>query len=764
MKHIFGNQKKLSAAVVLAAVVASAMAVGMGQPTVNSRWALAGEDTVPLRRYLPGEIRDTAVYAAEKQAQEQLKRSTQFNIRLLTRCYGDSIVLRWSAPDYVGWRYLNNVGVTIVRRDLESGGEGVILAEALKPITLEEAWRIYPESDSVARMGIGSVYNLKQANPYNQQAPAGEMGAIYGVHEDQQMQFGFAMLAAEWRADVAERMAVRFTDRNVKGGRKYEYIVMPAVNDTTSNVLLVPALAEVENKFYKPEEYNVEVSDTVTGPGSVTLSWPDGNYSSFEIERRTVSPSGNGAGAWQRVNRKPYMVMMQGDVTNCIFIDDAVEEGTYEYRVMAHDAFGDLTAPTKPITVTMPDLTPPSAPMITGIDLGGEIDGESWADIHWRKPQLEDDFIGYVVFYRHPRITKDEWWKLSKDYVAPTDTVCRVNISSLMSGDVMVAAYDKAGNAGRSVSQVMRISDVTPPSAPTGLKAQVNLEHGLIKLTWHPNPELDIDHYVVQFANDSTHNFVGKTNALQVDTCHIDTVLMDANQKYIYYRVVAVDATGNEGKPSEMLQVVRPSTVPPQVAHIDSAYVSEQGVYMRWACSDERMVYRHRVLRRQKSQAKWTVIRVCDADSVMAAGDYIELVDTPDASLQKEWIYAVESFSYYGISSGLSLQYHALFRGKLFFDCKLHLLGSYQNGETRLAWEMGQKPPYEGDWYYSIYRQGPGDESPQFLMTAEQDAVEHIDHLLQPGQQATYYIYVTYPDGRRSAASNKVTISAPSNQ
>jgi len=760
MKHIFGNQKKLSAAFVLTAVVASAMAVGMGQPTVNSRWSAVEEDTVPFRRYLPGEIRDTAVYAAEREAMQHMKQSTQFNIRLLTRCYGDSVVLRWLAPDYVGWRYLNSVGVTIVRRELD-GGESVTLAEALKPTSLEEAWRIYPESDSVARMGIGSIYNKKQANPYNQKDPAGEMGSIYGVHEDQQMQFGFAMLAAEWRADVATHMAVRFTDLDVKRGHKYEYIVMPAVNDTTGNILLVPALAEVENKFYKPEDYDVEVNDSVTGPGSVLLSWPDGNYSSFEIERRQVSPAN---GQWLRVNQKPYMVMMQGDVSNCIYVDKAVEEGTYEYRVMAHDAFGDLTAPTKPITVTMPDLTPPTPPLITGINLGGEIDGESWADIRWRKDQIEDDLVGYVVFYRHPRITKDEWWKLSKDYVPPTDTICRVNISSLMSGDVMVAAYDKAGNAGKSIAQVMRISDVTPPSPPTGLKAKINLEHGLIKLTWHPNPELDIDHYVVQFANDSTHNFVGKTNNTQVDTCHIDTVFMDANQKYIYYKVVAVDATGNESQPSDMLQVVRPSKVPPQVAHIDSAYVNEQGVYMRWVCSDERQVYRHRVLRRQKGNKDWTVIRVCDADSVKAAGDYIELIDMPDANLQKEWIYAVESFNYFGISSGLSLQYHALFRGKLFFDCKLQLLGSYKNDETRLVWEMGQKPPYEGDWYYSIYRQGPDDESPQFLMTAEQDAVEHTDHLLKPGQQATYYIYVCYPDGRRSKLSNMVTVSAPASK
>ena len=61
-------------------------------------------------------------------------------IKLLTRTYGDSIVLRWAAEDYVSYKYLCDYGVNVLRVPRNGQGRMKIdtLAYGLKPLSLEE--------------------------------------------------------------------------------------------------------------------------------------------------------------------------------------------------------------------------------------------------------------------------------------------------------------------------------------------------------------------------------------------------------------------------------------------------------------------------------------------------------------------------------------------------------------------------------------------------------------------------------------------------
>jgi hypothetical protein len=154
---------------------------------------------------------------------------------------------------------------------------------------------------------------------------------------------------------------------------------------------------------------------------------------------------------------------------------------------------------------------------------------------------------------------------------------------------------------------------------------------------------------------------------------------------------------------------------------------------------------------------------VCNADSVKLVGDIIEVFDTPDASVNEQWVYAIESFNYSDVSSGISLQYMVRFDGELLFSWPITLHGDYvaDQDETRLAWEMPTAPPYSGEWYFCIYRKGPDDAQPQFLMSAQPDERSFDDRLLNPGAPAQYYIMIQYADGRASEPSNTITVSAP---
>ena len=745
------------------------MAMNSSRSMAGAAGIYADDDTIVRKRFLPGEIRDTAAFFEEMRSRQQ--KDFAANINVLVRTYGDSVVLRWAADDYVAWRYLNRVGVNISRVDEETRMTETLVT-GLKPATLEEFRSHYAESDSLAALVMGALYDENMGKNEVTKDEPGSMGALYENSQSQQLRYGLGLLASEWRQDLATRMAVRFTDRTAKRGRSYTYFISPAVIDTTGKVIIRAGMKDsVKNERFKPEPFDVTLTDSISYPNGIHLRWTDRLYSSYEIERRV-----QGTREWKRLNKLPYVIMNIVPGADCIYGDNVDEPGTYEYRVMAHDPFGELTEPSPVHAVTISDMRPPVPPRLTLIEIdrrnADDPSKEIFATIHFRKDTMEADYVGAVPVYYHERITEGTWRPLVDKPLAPTDTVVTVDVTNLQTGQLAIAAYDTAHNVSYSIPQILRVSDMKAPEAPKGLKAECRLEPkdsldlplGLITLTWQPVENDDIDYYEVVFANDTTHTFMARKGGIVAgrDTVFVDTVAVDVNQKYIYYKVRAIDYSTNIGEFSDVLQVVRPSAVPPTVAHIDSTNVSGSGIFMRWIAGNDAQMAYHNVYRRLMSDKEWTVLRRCDADSVKANNNYIDLFDVPKVNSREEYVYAIESFNYSGISSGLSLQYITRFTGDAVFDTPITLYGGYEEDKhmTRLAWEVNQLP--EGkDWYFCVWRQGPDDERFQFLLSAEPGERDFTDYLLRPGQTAHYYVQIQMEDGRESRPSNIVTIKAP---
>ena len=250
-------------------------------------------------------------------------------IKLLTRTYGDSIVLRWAAEDFVSWKYLCVYGVNVLRvqRDGRPGLNIDTLAYGLKPLSLEQFRKKYPDSDSLALVPQGVLYgratNYKFAKP-------GTMERSLEDNSEQDIAYGFAMVVAEWRKDLAEAMAVRFTDRNVTPGATYDYYIQPTRWDNGGKLIFEPGVAEkVVNMPYTPVTFDPVVIDSLTSPYHVSIGWWDHEHSSYEIERRMLSNSKGVAvnGPWQRVTEKPYISMVeQPEGEDYCLLGDSVAE------------------------------------------------------------------------------------------------------------------------------------------------------------------------------------------------------------------------------------------------------------------------------------------------------------------------------------------------------------------------------------------------------------------------------------------------------
>jgi fibronectin type 3 domain-containing protein len=337
-----------------------------------------------------------------------------------------------------------------------------------------------------------------------------------------------------------------------------------------------------------------------------------------------------------------------------------------------------------------------------------------------------------------------------------------VNVTGLSTGHIVIADYDSNGNIAHSVPMLIRISDVKPPQTPTGLKALVS-PTGRVTLRWQPSPDNDIMEYSIWKANALDHVFGRISPTDMRDTLFVDSISVRANQKYIYYKVMATDFSGNSSELSEAVAVPIPDLTRPQFCRADSIYMDEDCIRIWWVGSPEASVKTHRVLRRLKGQEQWTLLAIVDADSLGPDHRFL-MEDRPPYVQDRRYYYACETISRMGVSSGLSLQQSFLFRGPQILDVDLRLMATYdkRSGETRLAWETGGIPT-EADCYYAIYRKAKGQPEFKFLTSVKRDTSTHTDYLQRPGVEADYYVKIIFRDGRQSKPSNTVTVKGARN-
>jgi hypothetical protein len=683
-----------------------------------------------------------------------------YYIALLTRGYADRVALRWAPNEYVPWHVLNAAGYVVRRLGLGKEDTTDDTLAIVRPWTIEQFKQHFAPEDSLAGVAVQLIYGGAQTRFGQTAAIPGTASAVMEVYDEQQSVASMALMVAELRPDLAEAMGLMYVDRTARKDFEYSYIVTANIADTLMNIQGDASLGTRLGEW-KPQPLDIVAIDSLQPPSVAMVYWERNSCTAFDIERQD-SPNG----PWRKLNDRPYVsltAMGEGqrpDNGMNMYQDHLPGKGTYRYRLTGYDSFGDRTLPSPPHEVTMIDMIPPTPPVLDRIVVDHPDEQHATATIYFHADTVEADVKGYLPLYRHSRVKDGEWHPLTTQMALPGDTVMTVDVSGLPTGQLSVAAYDEDGNQGASLPSLILLEDYMAPSAPTNLRANVAPD-GYLELRWTPSPEADVAFYEVFSANDSTHVFMNVSNADQTDTLYTDSLALGLNQAYIYYKVRAVDYSGNASESSEMLRVIRPNYIPPMTCRIDSVWMTDDGVHMRWIQSNEEDLDYHRLFRKLDGDATWTLMGVYRADSLRSEGNMIRFSDTPTPNMRTRYVYAVETRNLTGVTSGLSMPQTFLFTGPRIVDISLKLLGSYdsKSRETRLAWDTGRVPDY-GPWYYCVYRKGQGDDRFQFLLATKPDDPQWADALTREGESAAYYVTVQYEDGRHSRPSNTVTVKA----
>ena len=637
---------------------------------------------------------------------------------------------------------------------------------------------LFSDTDTMAFAAMQTIFGEGTALNNTRSAP-GSAGSIMEVYEEQQNIFGMAMVIAERRRDIATAMGLRYVDKNVKPGVIYGYYLTPNMSPEILKVR--PRLIYVENKAYVPKPCTLELSDSIAAVDGILLSWPyTDDYSSFDVERRK-----KGQKEWKVLNDKPYMSMtmdlFEGEDPPSLFADTGVEPGTYTYRLRGYDSFGDKSAPGPEHEVTLPDLLPPTPPRIKLITINRG-DSTITARIDWAKDTIEPDLLGYIPFYQFgspenvdnleyqatvntadSALYGGRWVPLVKDRVLePRDTFVVVDVRGLNTGMVTIAAVDSAMNMTYAMPQPMRIDDLEPPLPPTHLRGLVSAE-GVVTIGWTPSISRDAYYYEVFTANDTTHTFVLVPNQqMYQDTLFNDTISLEVNQPYKYYKVRTIDWAGNNSEFSEPLRVTRPNFNAPSECFIDTSWVTKDSIYMRWVISPEKDLDKVRVFRRLSNESQWTMIRTYYHDQVNGKPT-LEVIDRPTPNQTIRYYYAIEAINMTGVSTGLSMQVCYLFQGQRVFDVPLKLDASWREdkGYVILAWDAPEELPIVAPYHFVLSRQLEGENFFRPYRSIKSDKSSYEDRRIKPGESTVYRLEILFEDGRSTTPSNEVKISIP---
>ncbi len=693
----------------------------------------------------------TAVNAQQKKI--VFKDSThQYSLKVMARAYEDSIVIRWAPTRAAFWQQYNDSGYVISRTDFSNPVHPVkvlLTSKVFKAMTLEQMKSHLNKNNRYAAIAAQAMYG----NDFRmtREAPTSFAEKIKQGHNAMNFRFSFAMQAADFSPPVANALALRWTDKDVKKGGRYLYtIYSPGGPDTVGILVLNKKITR-----FVPEGLKAFGFDKV-----VELHWNRrqmGNFDAYNIER-----SDDGGKTYHVVNKFPFYASYKPQTATqkkdtlvhkiaAILRDhqvytDSIKQNykTYYYRICGYTAFGDKSPYSKPVKVHGIDLTPPIPPVIDTLE-----NVKNGIAIKWNQKKKSADLIGYYV---------DRSNSLKGPFLPLTKSLLKINTRYFKDTSAVphspnfyvVVAVDSAKNISASIPKVVFLIDSLPPAIPTGLAGSID-SNGVVHLHWNKNTEPDLRGYEVFYSYNPKFQFSRITNTAIPENHFTDTVSMKMLNRKIYYKIDAVDLNYHHSGYSSIAALTKPVVIPPSAPAIGQIYADTAGVHIKLIESRSEGAMGYEIYRKKKDtnwqsiarlKQNWKKTELPYIDSTIAANvDYYYSAKTIDST----GIRSKRSFTVH-IRNHITKTLPELSSLQAEFDKK-------QN-TVKLSWNYHKK----GNYFFIIYRGKTGQPLTPWH-SYDKGTQSCVD---SPGNKGTYQyaIQIINRDKKmKSALSNPVIVN-----
>ena len=221
--------------------------------------------------------------------------------------------------------------------------------------------------------------------------------------------------------------------------------------------------------------------------------------------------------------------------TKSLSITDSVPfYQSYLYQLFSADEEGNQSNPIR-LQVDVPDLQPPHAPedMRVSADSGKII-------LKWKK-NSEKDLQGYIIYRSIDDTLSGNFVKISPNPLAVNGFTDVLPANAKNNFLYKVVALDKDLNrspAGQIIA--CRLPDVTPPTAPFLVSAEIKKK--MMVVQWLRNPEKDLAYYHLFIKSDDTLQI---EQVLKMDRSSLSYTIEPKAGRHYWFKMLAMDSIGN---------------------------------------------------------------------------------------------------------------------------------------------------------------------------------------------------------------------------
>ena len=544
------------------------------------------------------------------QAIAQEDEDVKHELRLLARPTSDSIMLRWAPTSYRLWLVGNKYGYRVTKTLLLKDGEllkerkAILLTDQpLKPKPLTD-WEKLDLRDEYAGVAAQSIYG----DSFEVEAGEEDMGImdIFNKATEQENRYGFALFAADQSINVAQYHGLMFIDKNVKPGEKYLYKVYADYVPADMKKDTAYFFTGVDEYLPLPAPADLKAEG---GDGTVTLTW-DNQYQTEYFNSFWIERSQDEGKTFKRLNNSPTInTTPEGrDEAPYHYYLDTIPDNNinYTYRVIGISVFGELSPPSKTVTVHGVDAITSVPHIIKKYSPDGKT-----VMLEWEFPNEKEEKVEGFRIFRSTEYSKG--FKLLADSISVMSTKYH-DKKPLATGYYRMQAFNSHGGGGYSIPQMIQLVDSFPPVKPKGLEAIIDTS-GKVNLHWMANADEDIDGYRIYRANALHEEFSAITPKPVQDTVYNDFITIKTLTEKVYYKIKAYDKNQNQSEFSEILILERPDIVPPASPLIKKIVPSDSGVVITWVNSPSKDVEKILLYRNREGGANWKLINIFSPDS-----------------------------------------------------------------------------------------------------------------------------------------------------
>jgi fibronectin type 3 domain-containing protein len=668
------------------------------------------------------------------------------SVEVIARSMGDSVLIRWAPENPLLWKAANAFGyrlerITVAKNDSLLFGKArtaIIIADSIKPYSVEKMEPYIEKDEYIAIVGQAIYGEDFEVSASFEDRPS----QVIERARDLENRFSFALFSADRSTLAAKAQGLWFTDKNVKHGEKYLYVVFPLIPprimefDTGFTVIAVNDTAGL------PKPYDLQAS---FGDRFVELSWNreylQKFYTSYFVER-----SDDDGVTFRTTTGSPFLNLSENEnqQAETIYRVDSlpVNGKIYYFRVRGISPFGEAGPPSEVVS----GMGMSKSELINPIITRNELLENAAVLIEWEvMEEYASEISGFEV--SRARNSSGPFTDITRQMI-DSKTRTYTDYSPFKSGYYRVAAVDKTGEKHYSFPAMVLLPDSIPPAMPENLTASVD-STGIVTLKWIANTEEDIGGYRVYRSNDIDSGFVKINEKQETETVFYDTLSLGVLTKKVFYRIAAADKHYNESEWTPALTILRPDTIAPVPPSFSDFSVTPEGILLSWNNSPSEDVTDHKLFRLTAGETEW--IRMNPVNDT--TGCYLDkevvnqtvyqylLIATDATGLESEPGNTIEVRSY-----GMSL----------LTECITKPEARANRGENTIlvTWKLPQMlKPVKVSLYRSVNH-----APPVLFSTLSGSDQNFTDSNIRAGNTYSYLLRAVFSNGTKSQLSESVEV------